>query len=49
MRIAHLGYVDTFDIIIAISALEMALNKFGTQVQHRKGVAAAQEILLEAY
>jgi serine---pyruvate transaminase len=49
VRIAHLGYVDTFDIIIAISALEMALKKFGAQVQLGKGVAAAQEILLEAY
>jgi len=44
-----LGYVDTFDIIVAISALEMALKKFGTQIQLGKGVAAAQEILLEAY
>ena len=49
VRIAHLGYVDTFDIIIAISALEMALKKFGAQIQLGKGVAAAQEILLEAY
>jgi len=49
MRIAHLGYVDTFDTIIAISALEMALKKFGHQVELGKGVAAAQAILLEAY
>jgi aspartate aminotransferase-like enzyme len=41
--------VDTFVIIIAILALEMALKKFGAQVQLGKGVAAAQEILLEAY
>jgi aspartate aminotransferase-like enzyme len=41
--------VDTFDIIMAISALEMALKKFCGQVQHGKGVTAAQEILLEAY
>ncbi len=41
VRVAHLGYVDTFDIIIAISALEMALKKFGAQVQLGKGVAAA--------
>jgi len=27
----------------------MALKKFGAQVQFGKGVAAAQEILLEAY
>ncbi len=49
VRIAHLGYVDTFDTIVAISALEMALKKFGHDVALGKGVAAAQEILLEAY
>jgi len=35
--------VDTFDIIIAISALEMALKKFGVQVQLGKGVTAARK------
>jgi len=49
VRIAHLGYVDTFDVIIALSALELALKKFGADVEFGKGVAAAQEILLEAY
>ena len=49
VRIAHLGYVDTFDTIIAIAAIEMALKKFGHAVELGKGVAAAQEILLEAY
>lgn len=49
IRIAHLGYVDTFDTIIAIAAIEMALKKFGHNVELGKGVAAAQEILLEAY
>jgi aspartate aminotransferase-like enzyme len=49
IRIAHLGYVDTFDTIVAISAIEMALKKFGHAVELGKGVAAAQEILLEAY
>jgi len=49
IRIAHLGYVDTFDTVIAIAALEMALKKFGHNVELGKGVAAAQEILLEAY
>ncbi|MFQ5481979.1 MAG: pyridoxal-phosphate-dependent aminotransferase family protein [Nitrospinaceae bacterium] len=49
IRIAHLGYVDTFDTIIAISAVEMALRKSGHPVPMGKGVAAAQEILLEAY
>jgi aspartate aminotransferase-like enzyme len=49
VRIAHLGYIDSFDIIIAISALEMALKKMGHDVVLGRGVAAAQEILLEGY
>ena len=49
IRIAHLGYVDTFDTIVAIAAIEMALKKFGHNVKLGAGVAAAQEILLEAY
>jgi aspartate aminotransferase-like enzyme len=49
VRIAHLGYVDTFDVVVAISVIEMALTKFGAKVELGKGVAAAQEILLEAY
>ncbi|MEK6759010.1 MAG: alanine--glyoxylate aminotransferase family protein [Deltaproteobacteria bacterium] len=49
LRFAHLGYIDTFDIIIAISALEIALSKLGHKVTFGKGVAAAQEILAEGY
>jgi hypothetical protein len=46
----YLGYVDTFDIIIAILALEkMDLKKFGAQFYLGKDLVAAQEILLEAY
>ena len=48
-RLAHLGYIGTFDIIIAISAVEMALTKLGHPVELGKGVAAAQKVLLEAY
>ena len=49
VRIAHLGYIDSFDIIIAISGLEMALKKMGHDVVLGKGVAAAKEILLDGY
>ena len=49
VRIAHLGYIDSFNIIIAISALEMALKKMGHDVVLGKGVAAAKEILLDGY
>ena len=48
IRIAHIGYMGAFDVITAIAALEMALRKFGAEVPFGKGVAAAQEILMEA-
>ena len=48
-RIAHLGYADTFDIITAISAIEMALKIFGHDIKLGTGVAAATEILLKGY
>ena len=49
IRIAHLGYYDTFDVIIAIAAIEMALDRFGHSVELGKGVAAAQKVLAERY
>ena len=49
LRIAHLGYIDTFDIIVSVSAIEMALAKFGHKVELGKGVGAAQAILMEGY
>ena len=49
IRIAHLGDVDTFDTVVALSVLEMAMRKFGLSAEFGKGVAAAQEILIEGY
>lgn len=49
LRISHMGYVDTFDIIIAVSSIEMALNVFGCNIELGKGVAAAQKVLMEEY
>jgi aspartate aminotransferase-like enzyme len=49
LRISHMGYVDTFDIITAVSSIEMALKVFGWNVEFGSGVAAAQKILLEGY
>jgi aspartate aminotransferase-like enzyme len=48
IRIAHVGYMGAFDVITAIAGLEMALRKFGLEVPFGRGVAAAQEVLLEA-
>jgi len=47
VRIGHLGYVGTFDIVVAIAALEMALRRFGHPVDLGRGVGAAEAILQE--
>jgi len=44
-RIAHLGYFDKLDIILAISALEMALHQLGYKFELGAGIKAAEEIL----
>ena len=46
-RIAHLGYVDKFDVITAIAAIEMVLKGMGHRVQLGTGVAIAEELLME--
>lgn len=43
-RLAHLGYADMFDVIAAISGLEMVLKGMGHPVRLGSGVAAAEEI-----
>jgi aspartate aminotransferase-like enzyme len=48
IRIAHVGYMGAFDVITAVAALEMALRKFGAEVPFGRGVAAAQQVLMEA-
>jgi aspartate aminotransferase-like enzyme len=44
-RLAHLGYTDTFDVITAVSAVEMVLKGLGHPVRLGSGVAAAEELL----
>ena len=38
-RIAHLGYMEKFDIIIALSALEMTLTQLGYKFEPGKSIA----------
>ncbi|OYD16195.1 aminotransferase [candidate division WOR-3 bacterium JGI_Cruoil_03_44_89] len=45
IRIAHLGYMGQFDVITALSALELSLKDLGYGVILGKGVARAMEIL----
>ena len=44
-RIAHMGYVDSFDILTALGALEFVLTDLGHPVTFGQGLRAAGEIL----
>ena len=47
-RIAHCGYYGAFDIVTALTALEMALRDLGHEVEPGAGAAGAQRIFAEA-
>lgn len=44
-RIAHLGYSDIFDVITAITALEMILDELGYSFDKGAGIKKAMEVL----
>jgi len=48
VRVAHCGYYGAFDIVLALSALEMALRDLGHESDPGSGVAAAQGVFAEA-
>jgi aspartate aminotransferase-like enzyme len=47
-RLSHMGYCDPFDVMGALSALELALLDAGFKVEPGAGVAAAQRALAES-
>jgi aspartate aminotransferase-like enzyme len=44
-RLAHMGYVDAFDVVTMVSAVEFVLRRLGYPVEWGVGVRAAQEVL----
>lgn len=46
-RIAHLGYMGGFDIITALTALEMTLSELGYDFERGSSIKAAEAILKE--
>lgn len=44
IRIAHMGYIEEFDIIVGISCLEKILKQMGHNFEFCAGVKAAQEV-----
>ena len=49
VRIAHIGYAGPFDVITAVSSLEMALHRFDVPVELGSGVRAAEAVLLPGW
>ncbi|HCE80571.1 MAG TPA: aminotransferase, partial [Thermodesulfobacterium commune] len=47
IRITHMGDQSLFDLLVAISALEVGLNLFGYQVELGAGVKAAEKVIFE--
>jgi aspartate aminotransferase-like enzyme len=45
-RIAHMGYIEEFDIIAGISCLEKVLAQMGYKFQLGQGIKAAEEVFL---
>ena len=45
-RVSHMGYMDRFDVITALAAIEMVLKGLGHPVKLGSGVAQAQELLM---
>lgn len=44
-RLAHMGYVDAFDVVTVVSAVEFVLHHLGYPIAWGTGVRAAQEVL----
>src|SRR5947209_2379491 len=47
-RLAHMGYIDRFDILAAISGVELVLLEMGYDLEPGSGVGAAQRVLAAA-
>jgi aspartate aminotransferase-like enzyme len=48
IRLAHMGYIDQFDVLGALAAIELALREMGHRMEPGRGVAAAQKVWAEA-
>lgn len=46
-RVAHMGYIDFFDVLAAIAAVELTLRDMGFSVAPGTGIAAAQRAYAE--
>jgi aspartate aminotransferase-like enzyme len=48
IRLAHMGYIDQFDVLAGLAGVELVLKEMGYRVEPGRGVAAAQRVLADA-
>jgi aspartate aminotransferase-like enzyme len=48
IRLGHMGYIDQFDVLAALSGVELVLREMGHAVEPGRGVGAAQKVWAEA-
>jgi aspartate aminotransferase-like enzyme len=48
IRLAHMGYIDQFDVLAGLAGIELVLLEMGFPVKPGSGVAAAQQVLAQA-
>jgi aspartate aminotransferase-like enzyme len=48
IRMAHMGYIDQFDVLAGLAGVELVLLEMGYPVEPGRGVAAAQKVLARA-
>jgi aspartate aminotransferase-like enzyme len=46
IRLAHMGYIDQFDILSALAGVELVLLEMGYSLEPGRGLAAAQRVLV---
>lgn len=49
VRLGHMGFIDEYDILSALCALEIGLNHFGMPVRYGAGVEAAAPVIKQLY
>jgi aspartate aminotransferase-like enzyme len=45
IRLAHMGYIDQFDVLAALAGVELVLLEMGYKLEPGRGLAAAQKVL----
>jgi aspartate aminotransferase-like enzyme len=48
IRLAHMGYIDQFDVLAGLAGVELVLREMGFPVDPGAGVVAAQKVLARA-